>query len=104
MKIEQKDLLNKYAELKLKAKALEQELEELNPQVLSIMQETAVEEIEVGDLGKLTMASRRTWVYPEFIQEKEKELKKEKKEAEQTGTADYSEKHYVMFKEAKVEE
>jgi hypothetical protein len=45
MKIEQKDLLNKYAELKLKAKALEQELEELNPQVLSIMQETAVEEI-----------------------------------------------------------
>lgn len=103
MKIEQKDILNKYAELKLKAKALDQELEELNPQVLEIMKESAVEEIEVGELGKLTMASRRTWVYPEFIQTKEKELKQAKKEAEQTGTADYSEKHYVMFKEVKVE-
>jgi len=103
MKIEQKDILNKYAYLKLKVKALEEEMDELNPQVLEIMKESAVEEIEVGDLGKLTMASRRTWIYPEFIQEKEKELKREKKEAEQTGTADYSEKHYVLFKEAKVE-
>ena len=103
MKIEQKDILNSYAELKLKAKELEAQIDELNPQVLEIMKESAVEEIEIGDLGKLTMASRRTWIYPEFIQLKEKELKAEKKEAEQTGTADYSEKHYVMFKEAKVD-
>jgi len=103
MKVEQKQILESYAELKLKAKELDAQLEELNPQVLEIMKESAVEEIEIGDLGKLTMASRRTWVYPEFIQEKEKELKKEKKEAEQTGSADYSEKHYVMFKEAKVD-
>lgn len=101
MKVEQKTILESYAELKLKAKEIEVQLDELNPQVLEIMKEDALEEVEVGDLGKLTMASRRTWTYPEVIQTKEKELNAEKKEAEQTGSADYTEKHYVLFKEAK---
>lgn len=98
MRVEHKETLNNYAEIKSKIKELEAKADELNPLVLDIMQELEVEEIELGDTGKLSMGERRTWKYPSFIQEKEKELKEEKKKAEQTGSADYTTKKYVIFK------
>ena len=94
---EQKDTLNKYAELKKEIKRLETISDEINPEVIEIMRKNEVEEITINDLGKLSLGSRRTWVYPKEIKEKEEELKKDKKQSEQLGTADYVEKHYVVF-------
>lgn len=95
---EQKDTLNKYAEIKADIKNLESKAEELNPQVLEIMQVQDVEELTLGDIGKLTLASRRTWKYSTATTAAEKALKETKKIEEQTGKADYTEKHYVIFK------
>jgi len=96
--LEQKTVLNKYAELKLQIKALEAEADELSPTVLGLMQDNQVGEIEINNLGKLSISSRRTWIYPEEIKRKEDQLKDSKKEAERLGTADYTEKFFTMFK------
>lgn len=96
---EQKDVLNKYAQIKKDIKTLELLADELNPQALAIMQDNEVEEIAISDLGKLSMGSRRKWTYSLEIIEKEDALKAEKKEAEQTGIgASYVENHYIIFK------
>jgi len=94
---QQKDTLNSYAELKLDAKILEDKLEEMKGAVLEIMQSNELEEVELST-GKLSLGARRSWKYPEPIVAKEDELKAMKKEAEQRGTADYKENHYVLFK------
>lgn len=102
MKQDQKDVLNKYAEIKKDIKELEEQAKTLNLLVLEALQENSLEEVEL-DTGKITLASRRTWKYPSFIKEKIKEIKDIKKEAEQTGSADYTEKHYIVFSEKKHE-
>lgn len=95
---EQKDTLNEYAKIKSEIKLLEAKADELNPKVLEVMQTSEVEEIAIGDMGKLSLASRRTWKYSKNLQAAEKALKESKKIEEQTGKADYVEKHYVIFK------
>lgn len=94
------DTLKEYANIKAEIKLLEKKAEEINPVVLDIMRKEELEEISIEDQGKLSLASRRTWKYSSDTQEKEKALKQIKKEEEQTGLADYSEKHYVIFKVA----
>ncbi len=98
MKQENKLILTAYADIKSKIKLLEVEAEELNPKVLEIMRADNIGEIEIENKGKLILSSRRTWVYSETVQNKEKALKALKKEEEQRGTADYTEKFFPMFK------
>lgn len=100
MNEENKKKLEIYARLKQEIKALEEKADTLNPEVLEIMRTVGVEEVAIGDMGKITLGSRRTWKYSEKLQEAEKHLKSEKKIEEQTGLADYVEKHYVIFKQA----
>lgn len=101
---EQKDQLNEYARIKSEIKLLESKADELNPLVLQVIQDAEVEEIEISDLGKLSLASRRTWKYSLETQELEKKLKSEKKLEEQTGKAEFLEKKYVIFKGLKEDE
>jgi len=99
MTSENKEKLNKYAEVKLEIKKLEEIIEELQPEVMSIVDDAGVEEVEIGDLGKLTKAFRRTWKYAPEIEAIKKEYDTKKKEAEQTGIgAEYTEKPYLLFK------
>mgnify|MGYP001413835614 CR=1 FL=1 len=100
---EQKDVLNKYAEIKKDIKALEAMADELNHQVLELMEASGVEEIEIGDMGKLSMGSRRNWKYTDKVKALDEALKDQKKLEEQTGEAEYTEKKYVIFKGNKEE-
>jgi len=95
---ENKDLLNKYGSIKKDIKALEAMADELNPQVLELMEASGAEEIEIGDIGKLSMGSRRNWKYTEKVKSLDEALKDQKKLEEQTGLAEYTEKKYVIFK------
>jgi len=99
--IKDQDILNEYAQIKRDLKMLEEKADALNPSVLDVMERNAVEEVDVRELGKLTLGSRRTWKYSKAVQEEEATLKEHKKLEEQTGTADYVEKHYVVFKSNK---
>lgn len=101
---EQKDTLNKYAEIKKEIKALEAKADLLNPQVLEVMRKQEAEEVTIGELGKLSIGSRRTWKYSKDIEDSQKYLKEKMKIEEQTGKADYVEKHYVIFTANKGEE
>lgn len=101
MNQQQKDTLNKYAELKKDIKLLEKQAEELNQEVLDILETEEVEEVSLS-IGKITLASRRTWKYSPEITQKEEDLKNEQKTAQQTGIgATYTEKSYVVFKQDK---
>lgn len=93
-----KQILEQYAKIKSEIKLLEEKADELNPQILEMMQAEEVGEIAIGDLGKLTIGSRRTWKYSNEVKELEIKLKEEKKLEEQTGKADYIEKQYILFK------
>lgn len=95
---QQKDIINEYARIKSDIKLLEEKADELNPQVLEVMEANKVEEVEVSDLGKLSLGSRRTWKYSKEIQEEEAKVKEHKKLEEQTGEANYTEKSYIIFK------
>lgn len=98
---ENKDKLNEYASIKKDIKILEAKAELLNPEILELMEASGAEEIEIGDMGKLSMGSRRNWKYPADVISWEEDLKAKKKEAEQRGTAQYTEKKYVIFKSNK---
>jgi len=93
-----KDKIKEYCELKQKVKALESELDVLQPQVLEFMTSNELEELEIDGVGKISKASRRKWTYSPDIQDMESNLKAKKKEAEQIGEAQYVEKAYILFK------
>jgi predicted phage-related endonuclease len=93
-----KDILNRYAEIKRDIKMLEEKADELNPKVVEIMELNDVGEVEIADLGKLALGSRRTWKYSREVEEEDKQVKEHKKLEEQTSAASYTEKSYVIFK------
>lgn len=95
---EQKDVLNEYADIKSQIKVLEAAAELRNPMVLEIMVDNELGEISIPDMGKLSMASRRTWKYTNKVTELDKTLKEQKQLEERVGDATYTEKSYVVFK------
>ena len=101
MNQEQKDILNSYAELKKEIKFLEEKADTLNPQVLQIMEDSGAEEIDINDIGKISLGSRRTWKYTNKVKELETQLKDQKSYEERTGDATYVEKNYPIFKALK---
>lgn len=80
--------LKRYAELKASIKAMEEEADSLNPDILGYMTENEVKEIPT-DVGFFTTYERRTWKYPAEVESIKAEFDAKKKESEQLGTATY---------------
>lgn len=91
-----KETFVRYAELKNEIKRLENEIEVLQPIIMAEMGEN--EEVEVAGVGLFTIGKRRTWEFPENIKDIEGELKVMKKEAQQSGEAEYEENPYLTFR------
>lgn len=98
--LEQKGTLQRYADIKILIKNLEEEQDTLNPQVMEIMNENEVDELKT-EQGKFCKSSRRKWKYSDDLQAREDNLKDSKKIEEQTGVAEYTENFFVVFKGAK---
>ena len=99
-----KEILNKYAEIKLKIKRLEAEAEFLQPEVTKIargmleeLDEKAV--LNIDGLGTISLVRRKQWKYSSDVIGLEEMVKERKKEEQQTGKATYDESIGVMFKE-----
>lgn len=90
-----KQLFSNYAAKKIQMKALEEELELMKPEILKEMGDN--EEVEIEG-GVFTITKKRNWTYPEEIKKQDEALKAKKKEAEQLGTAEYTETIYPTFK------
>ena len=96
-------LLRSYAALKAQIKNLEDEADELKPQVLAAMEEAELDQAEVSGIGTLVLATLRKWTYPNVLVQAEADLKVAKKHAEQTGDATATESKYVKFTALKEE-
>lgn len=94
-----KDLFDKLAALRIAERDIKNQIEEIYPEIVASLTDVEDGTIITTDLGTFTVSQRRTWTYPEAIEQREQELKKEKKIAEQMGVATYTTKPSAVFKE-----
>ena len=98
-----KDVLEEYADLKESEKQIKEKLSEINPVILSYMEDNKAEEVNLENRGTFVLVTKRNWKYPAELEEKEKKIKEEKKKAERTGEAEYNESYYLKFSPIKKE-
>lgn len=110
-----KELLTKYAELKLQEKLIKNELEFLNEEVCRQVSEyiasndgalPGVElvggEIGITGRGKFSIKKLKTWKYSDFVKRSEEAIKDRKAEEQASGEATFEEKESVIFTQDKV--
>ena len=89
--------LQRLAEIKFTIGSLEAEAKEIQAKALQEMRDSNTEEIVAEGLGKLVLASKSKWSYPQEIVEAETQLKANKKAAEQGGTATNNPTFYTRW-------
>lgn len=94
-----KDLFNKLADLRIAERDIKNKIDEIYPEIIASLVDVEDGAMIETEKGSFTVSQRRTWEYPEVIEQRELELKKEKKIAEQMGVATYTVKPSVIFKE-----
>lgn len=98
-----KNILERYAELKSVMKAAEKELKDLSPKVRSALESNDLDELETG-VGKFAFTVVPIWKYPTRIAAMEEVLEKEKEVARQKGEATYEERRDLKFYPPKKDE
>lgn len=101
-----KQILLRYAELKIQASKLEEEMEMLKAQCLEeikALRGDTDSPIELSELPgyKFSTMKRKTWTYSEYVKDAEKVLKARKKDEEADGTASFVETETLIFKSPK---
>lgn len=91
------DTLKKYAALRSKIEALQNEELELKAEILEYLQKQKLEKVE-SDYGKFTVASRRNYKYSDRVAELEEKVKMAKDKEVQKGIAKESITNYLVFK------
>lgn len=93
-----KEILNKYADIKLKIKELEAEADELNPLITAeLVKEEEGSVVQLDGKGSFSIYMKRKWIYSKPIKDAEEQLKKAKKEEEAKGFAEYEETPILKF-------
>ena len=97
-----KENFERYASLKTQITALEKELEEVKPLVLSdmnTMQEANEQDIVISlpGAGSFSWLKRRTYAYPDWLVAEEASVRDKKKRSEADGTATYTEARHIRF-------
>lgn len=96
MKPEDKEAMNRYADLKKQEKVLAKEIVDLKPIVVKVMDESEMDIIET-DKGTYSIGLRNKFVFPIEIATKEDELKIMKEECEARGEALVEQTRYLIF-------
>lgn len=94
-----KDLLYRMAEIKTTIKKLETEYKENEGELINAISDVNPDtmKVDVGDIGRFSVSSRKVWEYSPTVGEREAELKQLKSEEEATGVAEYTEVPRVTF-------
>ena len=90
------NLLDNYADLVAKIKALEDERAALVPQVMTFIQEKGEKTI-VTDRGSWSIVNHVTWNYTDTVKEAEEQVKLMKKSEQEAGLAKPTEKSVMRF-------
>lgn len=93
-----KEILKRYAELKIEAKILAEKIEELQPEVMAMIEEAGGADVVETDFGTFTIGHRRNYTYPAHLVTALTAIKESQKESEATGAATYVDKPYLLFK------
>jgi polyribonucleotide nucleotidyltransferase len=93
-----KDLLQQYASLKSQEKSIAEQIHQLGPQIVEMIQAEGADKIDAKDLGTFSLAKRKTWKFSTSVQQAEQELEELKIEEKATGKATATEKPYLLFK------
>lgn len=103
--MENKDLLYRMAEIKTTIKKLEAEYKENEGELINAITEVNPEtmKVDVGDIGRFSVSSRKVWEYSPTVGEREAELKQLKITEEATGVAEYTEVPRITFTTRKEE-
>ena len=93
------ELFARYAQLKRQMAELEDEMEELKPQLADELKALPESKVKTA-FGMFSIQRRAKWTYSEVTQQLEGELKTRQKQEQQDGiaTAEFSE--YMLFKAA----
>lgn len=91
-----KDLFEKYANLKIEAKAIDSEIKKIQPLLVKEMEDADKEEVE-SDAGKFIFSYVPIWTYPKEIVELEERLKEMKTAAQRKGTATHTDRKDFKF-------
>lgn len=97
--MENKDLLYRMAEIKTTIKKLEAEYKENEGELINAITELNPDtmKVDVGDIGRFSVSSRKVWEYSPAVSELEASVKSLKSEEEATGVAEYTEVPRVTF-------
>ena len=90
----------RYAELTKQIANLEAQQLALKFELTEEMEKEDIQELK-NDLGSFYFTTRKTWEYPEEVQQEEAKLKDMKKQAEESGEAIYLEHRTLGFRMAK---
>ena len=97
-----KELLQKYADLKVKEKEIAAQIAELAPAILAEIENQGADKIETV-FGKFVREVRKTWKYSNTVTRLEDHLTLKKSEEKADGTATFEEKSFLKFFEPKEE-
>lgn len=88
-----------YARLKSERKLLDARIEEIQGSLLQTMLDIDGENTKIEtELGNFSVKRMKNWTYPESIVEREDQLKRDKKLAQQTGEATFEESPSLYFR------
>ena len=93
-----KQIINEYADLKIKIKEMEARINELNPIILAdLVKEGEEAVLPIADKGQFSYYMKRTWKFKKNILDAQKSVDKMKDEAKAKGDADYEETPILKF-------
>jgi len=95
------EIYKQYAELKLQAELLDEQMKSVKEQIMSDMRSRLVSS-EKHDYGSFTIASRKTYKYSKNVELMEESVKIAKIEEVERGIADVEEINYLTFKSPKL--
>lgn len=90
------NIFAEYAVIDAEIAVLETKKEQLRPFILKKMQDDGIEKLDT-EVGKFSIARRKTWTYPEPVVKLGEEFKAAKAKSESTKEATYEETESIRF-------
>lgn len=97
-----KPLLEQYAQLKLKQRQIEDELDMLKIQALQEVKAISTDQpVQVGELGTFSITKKKIWQFSEEVMDLKVKVSDLETKEKQDGTAKFEEQDILVFKEIK---
>lgn len=93
-----KSKLEKYRDLKVKAKLIEDQLSGLATEIITEMRAEDKDKLALADnTGVFSLLKRKTWKYSPTVDAMEESVKKQKADEQARGIAEVTEKDVLVF-------